>query len=492
MPRKQPAAPQTSSEVALDGNESYLDNFLNSVIDEANLPGELKRYLGQLRELDTQSQELFERMQRLSKNHIAKAKRSVQDGREPDEEYLAKARRTYRELVDIDEEKVSLAEQMHVEVTKHFSHCSSELRKFEEELKEKGQLKTPQMKTQLARQDSASNDADAAGAGSSFAAAGRRGRQGSIGGTGSGVQPEQPTSANSHKRGRGRKVSFKEAERQRAVAEAMAEERVAPPPSMQGFHYNDSELPVAPREECNLPLCGAVPAAPDYMIPDGSKVSTNPAVPLSLVPAVPLSLVPSSRCSRALWRAPPRRWHAHLITQPSLLIPLDGSPHHASAPLDADTGGSLFSLRSLVPPSQVCAKPPSNKMQPQDWILATVLRYSPATSKYTILDEDDADADPWAESSAREHLVSRRMVMPLPLTEPSMYTPYNEFPRGQWILALYPDTTCFYKAMVHTPPSEMAGGPPKDYLVEFEDESEESGRSAPMRVPTKYILRMPV
>ncbi|KOO26260.1 hypothetical protein Ctob_008309 [Chrysochromulina tobinii] len=365
MPRKQPAAPQTSSEVALDGNESYLDNFLNSVIDEANLPGELKRYLGQLRELDTQSQELFERMQRLSKNHIAKAKRSVQDGREPDEEYLAKARRTYRELVDIDEEKVSLAEQMHVEVTKHFSHCSSELRKFEEELKEKGQLKTPQMKTQLARQDSASNDADAAGAASSFAAAGdavplaaavaagRRGRQGSMGGTGSGGQPEQPTSANSHKRGRGRKVSFKEAERQRAVAEAMAEERVAPPPSVQGFHYNDSELPVAPREECNLPLCGAVPAAPDYMIPDGSKV---------------------------------------------------------------------------------CAKPPSNKMQPQDWILATILRYSPATNKYTILDEDDADADPWAESS----------------------------------------------------------GPPKDYLVEFEDESEESGRSAPMRVPTKYILRMPV
>ena len=168
---------------------------------------------------------------------------------------------------------------------------------------------------------------------------------------------------------------------------------------------------------------------------------------------------------------------AHLITHPPLLML---------------TPGALSSPRSLVPPSQVCAKPPSNKMQPQDWILATILRYSPATNKYTILDEDDADADPWAESSAREHLVSRRMVMPLPLTEPSMYTPYNEFPRGQWILALYPDTTCFYKAMVHTPPSDMAGGPPKDYLVEFEDESEESGRSAPMRVPTKYILRMPV
>lgn len=366
MPRKQPAAPQTSSEVALDGNESYLDNFLNSVIDEANLPGELKRYLGQLRELDTQSQELFERMQRLSKNHIAKAKRSVQDGREPDEEYLAKARRTYRELVDIDEEKVSLAEQMHVEVTKHFSHCSSELRKFEEELKEKGQLKTPQMKTQLARQDSASNDADAAGAGSSFAAAGdalplaavgaagRRGRQGSIGGTGSGVQPEQPTSANSHKRGRGRKVSFKEAERQRAVAEAMAEERVAPPPNVQGFHYNDSELPVAPREECNLPLCGAVPAAPDYMIPDGSKVSTNPAVSsvpfpccASCPPAV--SSVPCP-CSTSV----PFPCSATIPgpVQPRLAGTQAGAPTPlARSPLDADTGGSLsaMALRAAFP-----------------------------------------------------------------------------------------------------------------------------------------------
>ena len=75
------------------------------------------------------------------------------------------------------------------------------------------------------------------------------------------------------------------------------------------------------------------------------------------------------------------------------------------------TPGALSPPWPFVPPSQVCAKPPSNKMQPQDWILATVLRYSPATSKYTILDEDDADADPWAESSAREHQVSRRMVL---------------------------------------------------------------------------------
>ena len=64
------------------------------VHEEANLPVELKRKLTQLRELDAQSQELFERMSKLSKNHILRAKKSVQEGREPDEEYLVKARRS--------------------------------------------------------------------------------------------------------------------------------------------------------------------------------------------------------------------------------------------------------------------------------------------------------------------------------------------------------------------------------------------------------------
>ena len=134
MPRKQAAAP--AADTIVEGNESYLDSFLSSITDDVNLPADLKHNLSQLRELDTQSQELFERMQKLSKNHIAKAKRSVQDGREPDEEHLAKARRAYRELMELDEEKVDLADKMAAEVTRHYERCASELRKFEEELKE--------------------------------------------------------------------------------------------------------------------------------------------------------------------------------------------------------------------------------------------------------------------------------------------------------------------------------------------------------------------
>eukprot|EP00325_Prymnesiales_sp_UTEX-LB-985_P030935 CAMPEP_0174734316 /NCGR_PEP_ID=MMETSP1094-20130205/63084_1 /TAXON_ID=156173 /ORGANISM="Chrysochromulina brevifilum, Strain UTEX LB 985" /LENGTH=248 /DNA_ID=CAMNT_0015937117 /DNA_START=95 /DNA_END=838 /DNA_ORIENTATION=- len=239
MPRKQAAAATTpaSNNETVEGNESYLDNFLASITEDVNLPGDIKRNLTQLRELDQQSQELFERMQRLSKNHIARAKRSVQDGREPDEEYLTKARKTYRELMEVDEEKVQVADQIHSDITRHYDHCSSELRKFEEELKEKGQLKTPQMKTTapqmktntLSRQESSEQNADAptAAGGPSVepppapAVGGQRGRQGSSSGVEAAVSAPPP-SANSHKRGRGRKVSFKEAERQRLAAESAA------------------------------------------------------------------------------------------------------------------------------------------------------------------------------------------------------------------------------------------------------------------------------
>jgi hypothetical protein len=47
------------------------------------------------------------------------------------------------------------------------------------------------------------------------------------------------------------------------------------------------------------------------------------------------------------------------------------------------------------------------------------------------------------------------------------------------------------QALVHTTPSSIGGAPPRDYLVEFEDESEASGKSEPMRVPQKYVIRAP-
>ena len=86
------------------------------VTEDRNLPADVKRSLAKLRDLDTQAQELYERMQKQSKNHIARAKRSVQGGHSPDEDLLLKAQKSSRELLEVDSEKVDVADQLYGEL----------------------------------------------------------------------------------------------------------------------------------------------------------------------------------------------------------------------------------------------------------------------------------------------------------------------------------------------------------------------------------------
>ena len=195
--------------------------------EDRNLPADVKRSLAKLRNLDTQAQELYERMQKQSKNHVARAKRSVQGGHSPDEDLLLKAQKSCRELLEVDSEKVACADQLYDDLSRHLERCEGELHKFEEELREKGQLKTPAnvKASAAASEPSSAGGTDGAAGGLSvqvggaanempapLGTGGRRGRQPSVS-----VMPE--ASPTSHKRGRGRKVSHKEAERQRAAQE---------------------------------------------------------------------------------------------------------------------------------------------------------------------------------------------------------------------------------------------------------------------------------
>jgi len=49
-------------------------------------------------------------------------------------------------------------------------------------------------------------------------------------------------------------------------------------------------------------------------------------------------------------------------------------------------------------------------------------------------------------------------------------------------------TTASNQAIVHTPPSARRQ---RDYLVEFEDENEPTGRGEATNVPQKYVLPIP-
>ncbi|XP_059587481.1 SAGA-associated factor 29 isoform X2 [Alligator mississippiensis] len=113
----------------------------------------------------------------------------------------------------------------------------------------------------------------------------------------------------------------------------------------------------------------------------------------------------------------------------------------------------------------------------EQWILAEVVSYSHATNKYEV---DDID-----EEGKERHTLSRRRIIPLPQWKANPETdPEALFQKDQLVLALYPQTTCFYRALIHGPPTR----PQDDYSVLFEDTSYADGYSPPLNVAQRYVV----
>ncbi|KAG0352076.1 SAGA HAT/Core module component [Gamsiella multidivaricata] len=119
---------------------------------------------------------------------------------------------------------------------------------------------------------------------------------------------------------------------------------------------------------------------------------------------------------------------------------------------------------------QVAARTPKDKNKPEEWILARVLSYSAEKNKYHI--EDD-EADEYGKKMSVIMIADDQDDIP-------------EFPAGHTVLALYPLTTCFYKAIVVQPPSKNKDNPSPLYRIKFDDD-EGNERTA----PPKMVLDMP-
>lgn len=112
-----------------------------------------------------------------------------------------------------------------------------------------------------------------------------------------------------------------------------------------------------------------------------------------------------------------------------------------------------------------------------NWILGEVLHFNHSNGKYEV---DDVD-----EEEKKRHTLSRRRVVPLPLMRANPETdPDALFEKGDLVLALYPQTTCFYRGVIGKTPETSQ----EDYQVLFEDSSYPEGYSPPLSVPQKYII----
>ncbi|KAJ3072274.1 hypothetical protein HDU98_003897 [Podochytrium sp. JEL0797] len=131
-------------------------------------------------------------------------------------------------------------------------------------------------------------------------------------------------------------------------------------------------------------------------------------------------------------------------------------------PRAEEEGGSSL----LLPGSQVVVHPAD------DFILANVIRYHAEKQKYEVEDVDDDEG-----GIRKKYLFSPKQI--IPITDNAQ----REFPEGHLVLALYPGSTCFYKAIVMLPPSK---NPARVYSIRFDDDHGEN-RS----VTAKFCLDFP-
>lgn len=146
-------------------------------------------------------------------------------------------------------------------------------------------------------------------------------------------------------------------------------------------------------------------------------------------------------------------------------IPADAS--HVAKP------GDLVAALIKPPPDTPATGDESN------WILAEVVSYNANTGRYEIDDIDEVD------SSKKRHTLSRRRIVALPLFRVNPETdPDALFEKNSLILALYPQTTCFYRGIIGKVP-ETAN---EDYCILFEDNSYPEGYSPALPVPQRYVI----
>lgn len=126
---------------------------------------------------------------------------------------------------------------------------------------------------------------------------------------------------------------------------------------------------------------------------------------------------------------------------------------------------------------QVAANLPAGGGHEHKWILGIVVKIE--KDKYIV-------EDIVAEASSKErYSLPASKVIPLPHWIPPPGIPGTFFAPQEEVLAMYPQTSCFYRAVVHEPPTADR---PLSYKLHFYDDDYEDGSVQYQVVCVKYVL----
>jgi len=138
------------------------------------------------------------------------------------------------------------------------------------------------------------------------------------------------------------------------------------------------------------------------------------------------------------------------------------------------------SKNAARPGEQVAAKV-TRTDENGSWILASVQRFFADTETYDVQDEDDTSK-----------------LIRLPWNHVMRLSTGAEgcFDKNTKVMAIFPETTSFYRAVVSKQPVwRLAPGSTtpmvKELIVKFEDDEDENGKTPHRRVPSRYVIPLP-
>lgn len=107
------------------------------------------------------------------------------------------------------------------------------------------------------------------------------------------------------------------------------------------------------------------------------------------------------------------------------------------------------------------------------WILANTLEFDQTSQMYELQDEDD---------------INRTMQLGFSEVK-RLEDSAAHLRRGDLVLAVFPETTSFYRAeVVKNPRHPQHGNSCWEVIVRFEDDEDDSGKAPPRRVPARFVL----
>jgi len=103
---------------------------------------------------------------------------------------------------------------------------------------------------------------------------------------------------------------------------------------------------------------------------------------------------------------------------------------------------------------------------------------------YEVEDEEADDGeDPEATASPpKTYLLPRSNLIPLPTDD------QTDFTKDTVVLAMFPNTTCFYRSTVASVQRKKGV---REYLLKFADDEDEKGDTPTRRVAARFVLPYP-